>query len=85
MQNINLRKMTRRAVLGIAAFALVVAALAGTLVADVDAAGQHVETTYYADAAKTQPVGIRIQTCNGNVLRYGSVSRFQDSFSYPCF
>lgn len=42
------------------------------------------ETTYYADAARTEMVGSRELTCNGRSFSTGITSPYFDTISYKC-
>ncbi len=76
---------TARRTVGALALLALFATGAVVLVQDTEAGPAfYTEYTYYSDGTLTTPVGVRIQTCSGQILRYGSISRHWEVFEFPC-
>lgn len=76
--NANLKSLMRMTALAIAVAAPLVAApaMAKQL--------SGIETTYYSDATKTVIVGTFIRTCEGHILRTGTITPYFDSIIEEC-
>lgn len=85
LNKLNNRSTSRRATLVLVALALVLVAGTSFFASNAGAAGEHVETTYFSDASHTSIIGFRMKTCSGHLSRFGSVSRFHETYSQPCF
>ena len=73
--------------LAASALAFALAAAAGSLVPAEDAMALPAyskTTTYYADAAKTSPVGFHELTCTGDQISFGSTSSYKTVVYEAC-
>ena len=78
--------LIKRLAFSVAAFALVAGAGFGLLTESTDAGPAYAKyITYYSSPAKTTIVGSYEIDCWGNVLSFGSKTRYNDEYLIPCF